>query len=132
MKFTIHPEEQKDLLSITIEGEFDFNKVLNRAEELINAGYQSGKKMILVDAINVKGNIATGQRYDLAEGLSKPYHSGMARNKFGLKIAVFTNESILSADRIEQTFIDNRSILLKFFTSKKEAVKWLENGSNHL
>ena len=130
MKFTIHPDEQKDLLSISIEGEFDFQKALSRAGELIDLGYQSGKKMVLIDAMNVKGEIDTGQRYDLAEGLTRPYHQGMARNKFGLKIAVFANEPILSAERIEQTFVDNRSILLKFFTSKKEAVKWLENGKN--
>ena len=127
MKFTIHPDEREDLLSITIEGNFDFNKAQSKAAELINLGFKSGKKRIFIDVFNIRGEVATSQRYDLAEGISKLYHIGMAKNKFGLKIAVCGNEPVISKDRIEQTFIDNRAVHLKFFTAKQEALEWLLN-----
>jgi len=93
----------------------------------VNAALEHGSSHVLIDAIEVKGDLTLLERYESSEYLARE----ILRRAPGKikKIAVCSMEPPLDPQRFGEIVAKNRGINAKATTDMDEAVAWLDQPS---
>lgn len=118
IKYSI--ENNEKYLKVTANGVDDnLSQVMEYAQAVIAAAMEYQSSKILCDERNLKYNLAVMDTYQLAEFASQ-------YAKYCAQIALVCNKQSMKDGEFYETVSSNRGLIVKVFSSFKEAEKWLE------
>jgi hypothetical protein len=110
-------------IRIMASGDYSLQNANSLFKLSIDSAMLHRKRNILIDVINVQGNIPFFDRFQFAEFLAT-YKAEHALTEVD-RIAVVGEEPIVHSNRFGETVAVNRGVNLRVFTDMEEALKWL-------
>ncbi|HEY7769362.1 hypothetical protein [Longimicrobium sp.] len=98
----------------------EFVVALNRGLE---SAARSGRRAVLIDALNVQGSLTTVERFELGSEIARAQRAQAAITA----IVVVGHEPPLDPERFAETVAINRGAVGKSFTGLAEAEQWIDD-----
>jgi hypothetical protein len=114
---------EEGFIRIKASGYYSLQNANHLFKLSIDSAVLHGKRNILIDVINIQGNIPFFDRFQFAEFLAN-YKAEHALTEVD-RIAVVGEEPIVHSNRFGETVAVNRGVNLRVFTDMNQALGWL-------
>jgi hypothetical protein len=120
-------EPQTGYLRMTCGGQYESSLNDEITDQVMWACEKYQPSKMLIDTLQVEGQMSTMDRYNLATLSAKKYLDEKLAGKIqSCRFAYVGNDPMIDPRRFGETVAVNRGINLKVFTDMKEALAWLE------
>lgn len=113
-----------DHVCVVCDGDYVFTDALRIIQIALETADRSTLSKILFDWRNVRGQLTTMQRYELAEQGANLYAKMPAAGR--ILIAMVNNEETIDPERFGEEVAINRGVPVKVTTDMQEALDWLK------
>lgn len=123
MAYQLNIDKKEKYLLVEVSGEFLYSTDQEFFAELIESCFDNNRSNLLLDARNLKGDLSTFQRYNIALSVTNKIRKNF--DKGIIRIAVVGAEPLIDPDRFAETVATNRGLIIKVTTDIEEALNWL-------
>jgi hypothetical protein len=120
-------ETQPGHLRLTCRGRYEPSLNDEFSDQVLGACEKYRPSKMLIDTLQVEGEMSTMDRYNLATLSAKKYLEAKLAGKIpGCRFAFVGSNPLVDPKRFGETVAVNRGINLRVFTEMKEALAWLD------
>lgn len=127
MPFAVRSEMKEKILSIAIEGPFEFSALGPMLDRVIEDCAKHGALKALVDLRGVTGSLSLMERFGMASLFASKYLAARVSGRIpACRFAVVGQPPIVDPKRFGETVAVNRGVPVKVFLEEAPAWEWLE------